>query len=39
MRLLEARVRVSSFESGEDNERFARLLLPDVGGQFEGSRS
>ena len=39
MRLLEARVSVSSFGSGEENERFARLLLPDVGGQSEGSRS
>ena len=36
MRLLEARLSVLSFGSGEENERFARSLLPDIGGQSEG---
>ena len=39
MRLFKARLRVLSVGSGEENERFARLLLPDIGGQSEGSSS
>ena len=39
MRLLEATLRVLSFGSGKENERFARLLLPDIGGQSERSNS